>query len=610
MLNPDDRRLYTDALRPPPGFRFTEAVAGTYSLDLDTLLTIPLHLALFSAEQPLEELLKDGVALLEALRRTTDRVTVYAHASRVIAPGRPHVLYGLLEQTVVEALPPAEGGSFHPKVWVIRFDDPDADQTLIRLMVLTRNITADRCWDLVLTLEGEPGSEPVEDNRPLHDLVRRFPRLAQRTPSEERVEQAERLADLALRTQWELPGDYERVRFHALGLGDGGWLPAGGDKLAVISPFLSATALDALLETTTEPLALVSRPEELTTIHPALLQRFRRVMVLAERAERQDGEDTEDVEAREPERPSFGLHAKALAIQRGWYTHLYVGSANASHPALIAGTNVELMAELITKRSRSAVADLLGGDGFGNVLVDYEPPDQPEAPDAAAEEARETMDRVRRELAAGSMQVRYEETGDGWVPTLAPSQPLDLTGIRHARAWLVTRKPQTAADVLALGAGVRVPLEPALLQHVTSFVVFELAAEVAEERVRFVLNLQAEGLPVVERDAAIVRDVIRNREGFLRYVMLLLAEAGEGGDVFGGGAGAWDRFAGGRPETGLPLFEHLIRAFCRHPERLEAIRRLVEEIGGDGDGQVVPPEFMDLWKVFEGAVAAQEKVEA
>lgn len=116
MLNPDDRRLYTDALRPPQGFRFTEAVAGTYSLDLETLLTIPLHLALFSAEQPLEELLKDGVALLEALRRTTDHVTVYGQASRMIAPAHPHVLYGLLEPTVVQVMPPSDGGSFHPKL--------------------------------------------------------------------------------------------------------------------------------------------------------------------------------------------------------------------------------------------------------------------------------------------------------------------------------------------------------------------------------------------------------------------------------------------------------------------------------------------------------------
>lgn len=44
MLNPDQRRLYTDALRPPLGYRFTEAIATTYSLELQTLLTVPLHL--------------------------------------------------------------------------------------------------------------------------------------------------------------------------------------------------------------------------------------------------------------------------------------------------------------------------------------------------------------------------------------------------------------------------------------------------------------------------------------------------------------------------------------------------------------------------------------
>jgi hypothetical protein len=116
MLNPDNRALYSDALRPPPGYRFREAIATTYSLDLETLLTIPLHLALFSAGQPIEELLEDSVSVLEAIRRTARQVTVYAHASRLHVPRSRHSLYGLLETSVVEVLPPSRTGAFHPKL--------------------------------------------------------------------------------------------------------------------------------------------------------------------------------------------------------------------------------------------------------------------------------------------------------------------------------------------------------------------------------------------------------------------------------------------------------------------------------------------------------------
>ncbi|MEX2374167.1 MAG: phospholipase D family protein [Dehalococcoidia bacterium] len=602
MLNPDDRRLYTDALRPPAGFRFKEALAGTYSLDLETLLAIPLHLALFSAEQPLEELLKDGVALLEALRRTVGQLTVYGQASRLKAPSGPHTLYSLLEPAVIEVAPPVEAGVFHSKLWLIRFDHPDTGSIRLRLLILTRNITGDRCWDLALTLEGEPGGSVQEDNRELHNFLLHLPDLALRPVPRERVEQANSLAEFALRTEWTLPGHFDRVRFHALGLdGTRQWLPASNRRLTVISPFVSSSALEALLRSTSEPPALVSRPEELQRIDPALLKRFGRVMVLSERAELEDGEEGGAAVAWDT--PAYGLHAKAYITNRGWDTHLYVGSANATAAALINGINVELVAELIGKRSKVGGAeDLLNGDGFGGLLADFIPSSEEELPDPEMEEAHKRLEAARRSLASAGIGIRYSQGNEGWNAELRPDAPVDLHGIQDVRAWLVTRHADTSRAVPSLADGLAAELEPALIQHVTSFVAFELTSSPKNEKVRFVLNLEAEGMPIEERDAAVVRDVIRNRDGFLRYVMLLLAEAGEGNDVFGAGTGSWGRFGGGSVEDDLPLFEHLTRAFCNGPEGLGAIRRLMEDLGSEADEDVVPPEFHALWQIFEAAV--------
>lgn len=608
MLDPDHRQLYTDALRPPPGFRFTEAVATTYSLNLELLLTIPLHLALFSAEQPMEELLRDGVTLLEAIRRTADHVTVFGQAGAVHVPGNPNVLYGLLEPAVVEVTPPSGTGLFHPKLWLIRFDHPGRDTPRLRLLVLSRNITADRCWDLVLTMDGSPGRDPVKDNRQLHELLRGLPAMARRPLTPDRLESTNSMAELALRAAWEPPSGFDRVRFHSIGLnGRDGWLPEKSGRLAVISPFLTVPALRDLIGSTRHPQVLVSRPEDLATIDPAILEQFERVMVLADQAELEDGEEVES--SPDPRAPVHGLHAKAYVTKRGWDTHVYVGSANATSPALVHGTNVELMAELIGKRSKvGAVGDLLDAEQFGGVLMDYVPDPDQELPDPAVEEAQEMLGRARRDLVDAGLRLRFESTDDGWRAEVLPSRPVRLEGVVSSRAWLVTRKPETATDAAALADGAPVLLDPSAVQHVTSFVAFELAAEaMEEERLRFVLSLGAEGMPVAERDAAVVRDVIRNRDGFLRYAMLLLAEAGEGADVFGAGASPWGRPDGARATADdAPVFEHLTRAFCRDPERLEAVRRLLEEIGTGEDGAVVPPEFRELWEVFEAAVTAAE----
>jgi hypothetical protein len=611
MLKPDQRRLYTDALRPPPGFRFGEAVAATYSLSLDTLLTIPLHLALFSTEQPVDELLRDGAALLEALRRTTDRVTVYGQGGAIPVPTRTHVLYSMLEPSVVSVAAPAEGGLFHPKVWFIRFDGPTDGASRLRLLVLTRNITDDRCWDLVLSLDGVPGAEPRQENRPLHEFIRRLPELGYGPMPHRRVEQAHALADLLLRTRWEPPEPFDDVGFHVLGLGGtSGWLPRQSDCLAVISPFLSAEAIEALAESTAQPHVLVSRPEQAALVNPKSLNRFGRVMVLAEQAELEDGEEAPIAPTREF--PSHGLHAKAYIADVGHTTHVYVGSANATWPALIGGRNVELVAELVGQRSRvGGVEKLLGPDAFGAVLADYIPPTESERTDPAIVQAQEALERARRVVAAAGLRVRFTAGPEAWSAMLVPAEPMRLGGVASIRAWFVTRKPETALDVSRILDGHVTDLGSCLAQHATSFVAFALTALGADETVRFVLPLEAEGLPKAERDAAIVRDVIRNQEGFLRYVMLILAEVGEGGDVFGGGGGLREGMARPVGESDeLPLFEHMTRAFCRQPDRLESVRRLLGEIGADHEGEVVPPAFARLWEVFRQALAQGRDVNA
>ena len=124
MLDPNSRSLLVNSLRPPPGYIFCGGLATTYSLDLTTLLSVPLNLALRSSDDR-NAMLQDGVALLEALRRTTDRLSIFCQQGRISAPAKDHVLYGLLESCVVEVTAP-QGGVFHPKIWVLRFERPDA----------------------------------------------------------------------------------------------------------------------------------------------------------------------------------------------------------------------------------------------------------------------------------------------------------------------------------------------------------------------------------------------------------------------------------------------------------------------------------------------------
>jgi hypothetical protein len=67
MLDPDDRHLLVEALKPPPGMTLDIAVGTTFTLDLQALLVAPVSFALFLATAPGGE--SDSLALLEAVRR-------------------------------------------------------------------------------------------------------------------------------------------------------------------------------------------------------------------------------------------------------------------------------------------------------------------------------------------------------------------------------------------------------------------------------------------------------------------------------------------------------------------------------------------------------------
>lgn len=591
MLDPDQRSLLTSLLTPPPGMVFASGLATTFTLDPLSLLTVPVHLAWLASGED-RGLFRDGIRLLEALRRVSDRFTVYAQRGRMQAPAEAHALYGLLESCIVEVRAP-RGGAFHPKLWVLRFVHPErADHVLLRLGVLSRNLTSDRSWDLALQLEGTPGSKYVAANKELGELIAKLPSFATDHVTAKRHQQAEDLADELGWTAFDVPKHWEAVTFHTLGLRPQSFVPPRSDELAVISPFVRPDALVALCKTTAAPLALVSRPEELAALDPKIRTRFHRCLVLHEAAETEDGEDAGG-------RDAVGLHAKAYLARRGDYTHLIVGSANATDAALLAGKNVEVLAELKGRcKLVGRVEDLLSAQDFGGVLTEFDStkPQTPADPQQVA--AEKALDAAQEELAKATLQVRCnKQADDAWLLQLVPTTAVALGNVGIV-VWPLSLKDQLAVDGRILAQGQPLQLATVATADITGLIGFALTCE---DRVRrFALRLQIHGLPEA-RDAAILRRIIRNREGFLRYLQLLLGDLDMDLNLAGGsGTGTASWGSGG---SGLEsLLENLVRAFAQDRERLEDVRRVVDRLRGDGSEDVVPPEFLAVWDVFTTAM--------
>ena len=606
-LDPETRVLYGDSLQPPPGYVFDAAVATTFSLDFETALAAPVSLALFAAENR-DDVLTHPLALLEGAERIAGRLVVYADAGHLHAQGRPQPrLCSLLERIIVEVAAP-RSGAFHPKLWALRYRPTrTGDPTLLRLLVLSRNLTRDRSWDISLRLDGELTRRIDGENLPLFELVSSLPDLAVATISDDARALTNSVAQDLRRAKWTLPDRLEEVRFAVNGFGNNVWKPEPCARLGIISPFCDGQALDLLCSLSRTQPKLLSRPDELACVDGAVLDGFEQVSVLDEMAASEDGE--EDVSPAAIQ----GLHAKAFIAEMGWDTVLTVGSGNATRPALISGNNVELFASLKGKRSKvGSVDDIMGEKGFGRLTRTYERSELKPL-DPAVRSAEMRLDEARRALCRGRLRLQCEvvEEQDSevlWRVWLIPGIPLPLAGVTSLSIWPITRGDAHACDALsALREGIPVDLGAMPLVDLTRFLAFRLEAEGGLASALFSTGLLIDGLPP-ERHAAILRSIIDSRSAFFRYLRLLLSELG---DSFGAALAAQEGGGGGDWETApddAPLLEDMVRALCRGGERLHAIERLMTRLEADGEDQAsnpIPPEFRTLWDAFR--IALQEQ---
>jgi hypothetical protein len=190
---------------------------------------------------------------------------------------------------------------------------------------------------------------------------------------------------------------------------------------------------------------------------------------------------------------------------------------------------------------------------------------------------------------------------------LAAATPIAFDSESAAGAWPVTVGMERTVDLRPLAQGQIVTLPVQAIASLTSLVAFKVS--IGSENIAFALNLPVTGMPE-ERDRAILRSVVQNREGFLRYLLMLLAGLGDGADV-GTVARALSNGASNQSASAfddVPLLEEMVRAFSREPKRLRKIERLIRDITRDGEAeQILPAGFLSLWQVFADAMTRHER---
>ena len=621
MLEPLNRRQLFDALRPPQDYDVDVAIGTTFSLDLMTLLGVPLAFALFDWEDDQGRINPDPTALLEAGRRYAGRTHLFCQEGRIYLPSQRSPLLFQLESVIHEVRPPQEQGVFHPKVWILRFVPRTEDQPeRYRLLCSSRNLTFDRSWDTLLVLEGELTDRelPIANNHPLGDFVRALPAMMTTPPSDDLRKMIARVHQELRRVRFKVPEGFDEVQFQVLGLPDseGWWFDPHPSQVLAVAPFVDWTFLNRLTNSNPLSCTLISRLEQLQELKPSLLKDCRKVYYLDPSADEpmpdeDEGEEssvaTTATDAARVDEELSGLHAKLYIADYGWNSSVWTGSANATEAAL--SRNIEFLVRLTGKKSVCGVDAFLartkGQTCFADMLQEFNSDKEPKAVDEDIRRAEKMADRARQAIARlGLAAIVTHLDGESYDVEVASEQGIQKASKKlqiELTCWPVTVQERNGHPAEGLLNGGRLRFSQLSFESLTSFFAFHVKATVGKSshEVRFVLNLPVKGMPP-DRSERMLRVILHNRSQIWRMLFLLLANSSS--DILMSFAKVIPRGPGDETQEGfsslgeLALLEPLLKTLEQNPKSLERVARLVDDLcKTEGGSDLFPPGFLQVW---------------
>ena len=606
MLNPGEDRLdYGNILIPPDSYILDFAVGTTYSLDLDALVGVCIALGL-SVESD-SNIMKDPVCLLEALRRTGDKLALFCEAGQIYLPRNVSVVYTLLEKMVFQVVTKAMKGikhpSFHPKFWLLRYTNKE--EVLYRIVVLSRNLTFDRSWDICFYMDGKLGEE-TDKNIPVADFLKY---LLRQLPKSE-IAKAKQIRQLIKELDYVNfeTGMKEFYDFEFIPSGvpcseggiysmlDTSLIKGENDRfeksfheLLVISPFLSKDIIRQFNERSrwienTEYL-LITREMSLEKLKPEDCDNFR-IYVLKD--EIVDGEAA--ISDGESDYYKQDIHAKVYMLRKNTSTELYLGSLNPSHNAVYG--NIEFMLLLKSKNRHINMeklkADIFNGDedGANNPFKEVELSEHKKLKEV--DEAGE-LDFLIKQINRYKFYAVVSENRDYYDVNISvedyekPDADITLSPI-----FAQTEEVEFAKNML---------FEKLSINSLSEFYVLFICDN-AGNKVKRLIKIETEGIPD-EREGKVILSIIGGN--FYRYVEFLF------GDDYitsalransGNGQGSLGKSYASIENMPL-LYEKMLKKAATEPESFKEIEKLIRLLPEDS---VVPETFKKLYNTFRKVV--------
>lgn len=604
MLDPkSNRHDYGEMLMPPEGYYLTKAIALTYSLDLDTLLSIPV--ALHFSQTTDISIKENLVQVLDSIKKSKATVRVICQRGQIAIPKGKHQLYSLMEEMVIE-YDTESNYSFHPKIWVLKYSNKE-NESVYRLIVLSRNLTYDRSWDVVFKMEGELKNGLQSKNKPLINFL---DEVTKHTILKGYDTFFEELSRVKFNIDFPFE-DYTFLPFHP-NIKSGIKNVIGEnyyDKGLIISPFLSNDFIsefsNSIVNDKKQDKIIFSSESEIRTKLSAELQNSIKGYYLKDDIISYDQKFSEENSVSQEELPKQfdnNIHAKVYSFKAGWDAHLFLGSNNATNRGF--RKNIEFLIQLKGKNSQigpeTIEKELLGEkESLFDLFI---PNDNTQEVDNLLQIAEDALEVVKRAILNVEIEGNVFLNDDGNYGVELNLGKLDYpTNKEISVECFLLNNPDQIKEVDSV-----LKFHNIKTADLTVFIGFVVTNKKHKLQKSFIIKVLLNGLPD-NRDQAIFNSIISNPSNFFKYLRFLLSESfwdalPDNGETnlnqfFGAGSGQIFK-----PEE--PIFESLLKAYSRNKEKLMEIDELITTMSKDDDNssKIIPDDFMKIWNVFKQAI--------
>jgi len=153
-INIDNLSSY---LKPPLGYRFDKGFTTTYSLHLDILLTMPIFLDGRLSEE--KAVIQNYAGVVKTINSFRDKFKVYVQKGEIqtssLGSKKASRLYELLRPMIKEISKDTTKSSFHPKLWLLRYESENKTTKRYRLIILSKNLTNSKDLDIAIVFDGK-----------------------------------------------------------------------------------------------------------------------------------------------------------------------------------------------------------------------------------------------------------------------------------------------------------------------------------------------------------------------------------------------------------------------------------------------------------------------